>query len=214
MDKRDDRVDKKKNKKNKTTNILLIIAVVLIIAAVIYKTVYDKSKPEEGIGNTSIQGSQNGNESQGNNESENQAENEEEKYFAPDFTLKDIEGNKKSLSDYRGKIVVLNFWAIGCGYCVQELPDFNEASSEFEKGSDAIIVTINLGDTVNSIKKFMSDNGLKLNVLIDSDGSVGNTYGVPGIPTTFVVNKDGTMYGYHVGPLTKEQLLSVIKEIK
>ncbi|MCX7921140.1 MAG: TlpA family protein disulfide reductase [Clostridia bacterium] len=137
---------------------------------------------------------------------------------APDFTLANLNGETVSLSDYKGKVVFLNFWATWCGPCRSEIPDLDEASKELEKGDSAVFLAINLTDgvreTENVVKNFVQDNKLSFNVLLDHETRIAELYGVESIPTTFVINKDGTLYGYRVGPISKQTILNVAERLK
>ena len=142
-------------------------------------------------------------------------ENQEpEKVMAPDFTLQDINGKEVKLSSYRGKIVVLNFWAVWCPYCIQEMPGLDAANTELLKGEDAVILTVDVQEDLEKVKKFISSKKLTLPVLMDYDGSVSGAYGVSAFPTTFVINRDGSVYGYQTGPITKEQILNLVDKMK
>lgn len=137
-----------------------------------------------------------------------------EKVTVPDFVLEDINGNEVRLSDYRGKKVILNFWAVWCPFCVKEMPDLDEVSKELAKGDDAVLFTINLREDIDTVKKFIESKNLSLNVLMDYDGKVGDLYGVTGIPITFFINRDGTGYGYIPEATDKETVLNTISNMK
>lgn len=119
-----------------------------------------------------------------------------DKIMAPDFTLEDLDGNDVSLSDYRGKIVVLNFWAVWCRYCVEEMPDFDALNKELEESGDAVILAVNVQESSKTIQDFLTEKDFSLNVLLDKDGAIASTYGIPGLPTTFFINPDGSLYTY------------------
>jgi len=152
-------------------------------------------------------------ENDGSKSSEKNEENNE-KIMAPDFTLEDINGKKVSLSDYRGKIVFLNFWATWCQYCVMEMPDLEEVHQEFSKGDDAVILTVNSDEDPDVVKKFMKDNNLTLPVLMDYTYEVNWMYGISGIPVTYVIDRDGSVYGRIPSMTDKETLLKIFESIK
>ncbi len=133
---------------------------------------------------------------------------------APDFTLKDLNGNDVKLSDYNGKIVILNFWAVWCKYCLIEMPDFNELNKELEKENDVVILAINSQESLEKVNEYLSSSNIDLKVLLDQDGAVTQTYGVTGFPTTFFINRDGTLYTYISGMTDKKTLTEVISKIK
>ena len=134
--------------------------------------------------------------------------------IAPDFTLKDLEGKDVKLSDYKGKIVILNFWAVWCKYCKEEMPDLNELNKELEKDNEAVIITVDSQESPEIVKDYISSNNLNLKVLLDQDGSVTQTYGITGFPTTFIINRDGTLYTYIPQMTHKEELLKILDKIK
>jgi peroxiredoxin len=133
--------------------------------------------------------------------------------MAPDFTLKDLDGNDVKLSDYRGKIVILNFWATWCKYCVLEMPDLDELNKELKEGGDAVIITVNTQESAEKARNFIESSGYSLTVLLDQDGSVTRSYGITGFPTTFIINKDGYFYSYIPGMTNKDTLESILDEL-
>jgi peroxiredoxin len=133
---------------------------------------------------------------------------------APDFTLKDLNGNDVKLSDYKGKIVIVNFWAVWCKYCLIEMPDFNELNTELQKENEVVILAINSQESPEKVKEYISSSNIDLKVLLDQDGAVTQTYGITGFPTTFFINKDGTLYTYISGMTDKKTLLEYINKIK
>lgn len=143
-----------------------------------------------------------------------QVTNQEQKALAPDFALNDINGNQVKLSDYRGKIVVLNFWAVWCKYCKVEMPDFNELNAELEKGNDAVILAIDVQEDINTVKKYLNDNKITLKVLLDENGAISQKYNVSGFPTTFIINRDGSLAKTFPGATNKEAVLEAINKAK
>lgn len=133
-----------------------------------------------------------------------------QKIMAPDFTLKDLKGNSVKLSDYKGKIVILNFWAVWCKYCKQEMPDLNEVNKELEKDNKAVILAVDVQESSNTVNEYLKSNNINLKVLMDTEGTVAQTYGITGYPTTFVLNRDGSLYTYISGATDKETLLAYI----
>ena len=112
--------------------------------------------------------------------------------LAPGFTLKDLNGENVSLSSFAGQPVVLNFWAISCSPCRDEMPHFQQVQDEYS-GTDLVILTINLSDSVSAITDFMEDNGYSFTVLLDTVNAVTSVYDVTGIPTTFFIDSDGVI---------------------
>ena len=121
------------------------------------------------------------------------AATEAPKMLAPDFTVYDLEGNEVHLSDFRGKPVVLNFWASWCGPCKSEMPDFNEKYQEL--GDDVQFLMINLTDgtteTVEGASSFIASMGYTFPVFYDTSSMAAARYGVSSIPTTFFIDAEG-----------------------
>lgn len=112
---------------------------------------------------------------------------------APDFVLSDARGARYALADYRGKTVLLNFWATWCPPCRAEVPDLVEFDESIADGSVAL-VSINQTfsePSTESVAKFAQDFGIEYPILLDEGGRVSRAYGVRGIPTTFVIGPDG-----------------------
>jgi peroxiredoxin len=107
-----------------------------------------------------------------------------------DFKLPMLEGADFALSNNRGKVVVLDFWATWCGPCVKSLPGLVEAMAEFP-ADKAMLVTVNQGETKDQVKKFIEARNLKMAVAMDGDQAVAKKYGVEGIPHTVVIAPDG-----------------------
>ncbi len=154
-----------------------------------------------------------------------QAEKEERPLFpAPDFTLTDQYGEEHSLSDYRGKTVFLNFWASWCGPCKNEMPHIQDLYEEYEEntGEELVVLTVanpkndlypyNQDGTQEEVEQFLTDNGYTFPCLMDTTGAVFGAYGVRAFPTTFMIDKDGNLFGYVTSQLTREMMDSIIQQ--
>jgi len=120
--------------------------------------------------------------------------------------LNDLEGNEISLVDFRGRPVIINFWATWCGPCRIEMPELQEA---FEEGQEAglAILAVNMEETPEMVSRFFYDDlGLTFTPLLDREGEVTDLYGVFNLPTTYFVNPEGTIAAVHRGPLTGGQI--------
>jgi thiol-disulfide isomerase/thioredoxin len=130
-------------------------------------------------------------------------ENIVEPVAAPDFTVIDPEGNSVSLSDLKGKPVIINFWASWCSPCKSEMPDFDTAFQLY--GEEIQFMMINLTDgnreTVDGAKAFISDSGYTFPPFFDTELSAAIAYRVSSIPATYFVNADGNLIAYGIGPL-------------
>lgn len=137
-----------------------------------------------------------------------------QKTYPHDFTLKDLDGKNVSLADYRGKIVILNFWATWCKYCVLEMPEFNALNETFQKDNDVVILAIDVQEDSDKVSNFVYANDIDLNVLLDSDASISEKYNISGFPTTYFINRDGSIATSIVGATNKEAVLNVLKTMK
>lgn len=132
---------------------------------------------------------------------------------APDFNLKDQYGVVHSLENYKGKVIFLNFWATWCPPCKKEMPDIENIYKESgENKKDVVILGVN-SEKENEVKKFLKDKGYTFPTLIDENSEVMRKYFIQAFPTSFVIDKEGNVYGYVMGGLTKEQIKQVIEEV-
>ena len=132
---------------------------------------------------------------------------------APDFNLKDQYGVVHSLENYKGKVIFLNFWATWCPPCKKEMPDIENIYKEYgENKKDVVILGIN-SEKENEVKKFLKDKGYTFPTVIDENSEVMRKYFIQAFPTSFVIDKEGNVYGYVMGGLTKEQIKQVIEEV-
>ena len=127
--------------------------------------------------------------------------------------MKDIKGKTVRLSDCKGKVVVLNFWATWCPYCVKEMPDLNLAGEEFAKTGSAVILAVDVDETPEVVKTFLKENDMTLPVLMDQGGAVANKYLVEGLPTTVIIDRDQNIYKKIVGATDKETLTGIVNSI-
>ena len=112
--------------------------------------------------------------------------------LAPPFTLKDFNGQNVTLSSFKGKIVVVNFWGVFCGPCKQELPYF-QAISDNESVRGLKILAVNVGEGTNTVKSFINGEGYTFTVLLDSKKEVNTLYDVSWYPTTFFIDAEGVI---------------------
>ena len=150
---------------------------------------------------------------------ETTAPEEQEPLPAIDFTLTDQYGNTHTLSDYKGKTVFLNFWATWCPPCRAEMPDIQKIYETYStEGDDALIVLGVAGPDQGSekseeeIKQFLKDNGYTYPVVMDTTGEQFMNYGVYSLPTTFMIDKEGNVFGYASGQLNEDMMKSIIEQ--
>lgn len=112
-------------------------------------------------------------------------------------------------------MVFLNFWADWCGYCVKEMPDIQQLYlDEGENTGDVIILGITNGLSQQEMADFFTEKQLTYPTLLDTDGSVFATYGAYSLPTTFMIDADGNVYGYLTGMMDRETMDSIIAQTK
>jgi peroxiredoxin len=129
---------------------------------------------------------------------------------APDFTLPDLEGNEIRLSDLRGKVVLLNFWATWCGYCRMLLPILNTAHEELrEKGF--IVVAVDVGEETERVRAYIEENELSFLTVLDRKGSVAKLYRLRGIPTSFFIDQEGIVQGTYIGLMNLTRIRRIVE---
>lgn len=123
---------------------------------------------------------------------------------APDFTMTDADGATLTLADFKGKPVLLNFWASWCGPCQSEMPDIQTAWKEH--GTDVEFVIVNMtgmnGETEQSAKAFLADAGYTFPCYFDANNSAATAFGVNSIPQTYLIDAEGNILGGYMGAMT------------
>lgn len=134
---------------------------------------------------------------------------------APDFTVLDMNGNKVKLSDYKGKPVVLNFWATWCYYCKEEMPDFNEAYKNHPEVQFLMVnATDGVQETPKKAKSYITEQGYEFDVFFDTNQEAVNNYQVSGFPSTYFIDKDGAIVAHRTGMIDKNALENGINMIE
>jgi cytochrome c biogenesis protein CcmG, thiol:disulfide interchange protein DsbE len=132
---------------------------------------------------------------------------------APNFTLPTLDGGTASLSDYRGRPVIVNFWASWCGPCRDEFPQFVEARADHAKDGLEILGLVH-DDSVDAAKSFASANGATWPLLNDAQQQAWNAYQIKvGLPTTYFIDRDGIIRAVSLGPVTPTSLPIQLKTI-
>ncbi|MDP1419420.1 redoxin domain-containing protein [Peribacillus simplex] len=112
---------------------------------------------------------------------------------APNFSLKTLDGKQVELSDYKGKKVMLNFWATWCPPCKKEMPDMEKYTQQ--AGDDVVVLAVNI-DPENDVQSFVDDNGITFTIPLDSQSAknpVNERYKILSIPTTYFIDKEGVI---------------------
>lgn len=117
---------------------------------------------------------------------------------APDFTLKDISGKDIRLSSFKGSPVLLNFWATWCPYCRKERAELNSLYKEF-RDRELIIISVSTDSSVQTVKRFIEKSPADYIVINDKDGKAVSLYKVSGLPTSFLIDRDGVIKNKFIG---------------
>ena len=126
-------------------------------------------------------------------------------YLAPDFELKDYLGNSFKLSDFKGKPVLINFWATWCPPCRAEMPEIEAAYHKYQKDG-LVVLGINNRESDSTVKKYVEDGGFHWPMPMDYEGSVIGIYGVAAYPTSFFIDKQGFIVATQIGGMDKKGL--------
>lgn len=118
-----------------------------------------------------------------------------------EINLKTINGEMVNVSDFKGKIVFLNFWTTWCPDCRIEMPEMEKLHKRF-KEDEFVMVAINLRESKKKVRTFIKKYKLTFLTLLDSNGRVGTSFGIRSIPTTFILDKNGGLMGKVMGPRT------------
>lgn len=157
---------------------LILIVVIALVAASVYLLSSGSSRPPREAVKSVVAGD-----------------------LAPDFQLEDTQGNKVSLSDLRGKVVLVNFWATWCPPCIEEMPSM-ETLNKAMAGYDFVMLAINTEENGrNTVADFLKKTPYTFPVLYDDKGVVQKRYGVFKFPESFIVGKDGIVAEKIIGPL-------------
>ena len=178
---------------NKKTLLILTVAFIILLAGAVL--LYNNLKNDADIANSSVS---------------------EDRNPAPDFTVYDTQGNKVSFSDFKGKPVIINFWATWCGPCQSEMPHFEDAYNKY--GDDIHFLMINLTDgmreTPETVQDFLNHFGYTFPVYYDIGYNASNAYGISPIPATFFIDKNGNIASSQIGAMTAAMLEKHIELIK
>lgn len=127
---------------------------------------------------------------------------------APDFELATLTGKRVKLSDYRGKVVILNFWATWCPPCKVEMPEM-QSFYEKSRNSDITLLSVNLTTqekNEKAVSDFVSDYQLTFPILLDQKDTVGKLYKTISIPTSYIIDREGIIREKIIGPMDEERM--------
>ena len=131
---------------------------------------------------------------------------------APDFELISMDGTPVRLSDLRGRVVLINFWATWCGPCVREMPLFQHYSETY--AGDLVILGIDMQGSQTLVQPFIEKMGISYPVLLDPSGDVTRQYQVIALPNTFLIDRQGIVRQRHIGVMTEDQLLGYLDQLE
>jgi thiol-disulfide isomerase/thioredoxin len=131
---------------------------------------------------------------------------------APDFTLTDLEGKPVSLSQYRGKVVLLDLWASWCGPCRAELPDLQEVY-EMYKDEEFVLLAVNQGESRETVQKFLWANGYTFPIALDGEMKVGGMYRITGLPENYFIDRDGVIRVKRIGAMEKDVAEKTVQDL-
>ena len=138
---------------------------------------------------------------------------DKERKAAPEFELKDADGKTVRLSDYKGKVVLLDFWATWCGPCKIEIPWFIQFERQYKDHGFAVIGVSMDEEGWTVVKPFVSELAINYRILQGNDSTAQLYGGVDALPTTFLIDRDGRIAATHVGLAGKDAIEDGIKRL-
>lgn len=132
-------------------------------------------------------------------------------FQAPDFVLTTTDAKSVALSDYRGKVVLINFWAAWCPPCRTEMPDLRDAA--VAHSDNFVVLAINNGESAETAENFARLFNLQFPILLDSDGAVARKYNVQGLPTSFFVDRAGIVRAATMGAMSRAYIEAQIEAL-
>jgi thiol-disulfide isomerase/thioredoxin len=134
---------------------------------------------------------------------------------AAEFKLLDTRNALHQLTDYKGSILIVNFWATWCSPCREEIPAMNRAAKQLAN-DDVVFLAINFGETPDSVNQFLNDYPIDFTVLLDIDNTASSDWGVTVMPTTVIINQHSEIVDTVLGPREwdSKDMISAIRAIK
>lgn len=140
-----------------------------------------------------------------------ESETSDERVQIPDFELTLLDGETVSFEDYRGKKVLLNFWATWCGPCVGEMPAFQKLAEEYP--DELIILAVNCGEDQATVQTFAEDNGYTFPIVMDTEGVIQAMFGgITSIPVTVIIDEEGYLVSASTGAADADTMYEAYKE--
>lgn len=132
---------------------------------------------------------------------------------APNFSLKSVKGKTVKLSDFKGKIVIVDFWATWCPPCRKGIPDLVSIQKKFKKDVVVIGISLDAEKTIKDVPEFVKNYKINYPILYGDEKVVVDYGGIQSIPTTFVIDRKGNVVDSHVGLVEKDTYINKIKEL-
>jgi cytochrome c biogenesis protein CcmG, thiol:disulfide interchange protein DsbE len=129
---------------------------------------------------------------------------------AYNFELPNLDGTNTKLSDYKGEIIILNYFASWCKPCVDEAPELEAFARDY--GDKYRLIMINKGETMDRVKKFLEKYNTPAEYVFDYNSKIAKKYNVTGQPETFVIDRQGVIREHYNGPVTSAQLYEMVKK--
>jgi peroxiredoxin len=128
---------------------------------------------------------------------------------APDFSLPALSGETIRLSDLQGQVVLVNLWATWCPPCKAEMPTINDFYQEHQEAGFTALMA-NVQEDGETVQAFITANGFSFPVLLDGQGELMKLYGVRGLPTTFIIDRNGRVRHIQTGAITQAELAAAV----
>jgi len=123
--------------------------------------------------------------------------------LAPDFQFQGSDEQLVSISDLKGKPILINFWQVRCPPCRSEMPHIQQFYDE-QPGDEVVLLVINIGESSSQVTQFMQSEGFSFPVLLDTEGNIAQQYNIMAIPTTFLIDTSGIIQEIKVGPFQSQ----------
>lgn len=155
----------------------------------------------------STSGTETTNQSTSDNTVETTAE--PEPYYIPDFKLTTLGGEETSLSAYEGQLIVINFWATWCKYCIEEMPLLDE----LDKRDDVTVLAISVNEDQKTVQDYIDEHGYQMPIFLDEKGELASMFGVTGFPTSLFLGPDFEYFYLYPGMLEQNTIDSILEAI-
>ncbi|MDQ0149324.1 TlpA family protein disulfide reductase [Eubacterium multiforme] len=190
--------------------IILLIVVLTCVGAYQVYNMNNKKLNDDRNAKVETNNEYNNKQNEQSKTSESESKEEKDKKYpkAPEFTLTDLKDKKVSLSDYKGKYVMINFWATWCSACKSELPDLEKFYKANKNNKDFKLLTIDVGESKDAVEKFMKENKYNFHVLLDKNTEVSYNYTATALPTTVLIDKEGYIKKIIMGAMNENSMNS------